>query len=105
MIIIGPGLGFIVTVVVVLLHPVLVCVNVNVTLPAETPVTIPAFVTVAIAGLLLIHVPPVVGDNVVVPFTQIEELPIMFTIGNAFTLTTNAAEVNEQPLLLVTVTV
>lgn len=38
----------------------------NVTVPRDTPVTTPAFVTVAIAGLLLVQVPPVVGDNVAV---------------------------------------
>ena len=51
---------------VVLVHPVVPSVNVNVTDPADTPVITPAFVTVAIDVLLLIHVPPVVGDNVAV---------------------------------------
>jgi hypothetical protein len=43
-----------------------VLVNVNVTVPAETPVTIPSLVTVALVILLLTHVPPVVGERVVV---------------------------------------
>ena len=36
---------------------------------------------------------------------QNEASPVMFVVGNAFSLTTNAAEVDVQPLLLVTVTV
>ena len=51
-------------------------------MPAEAPVTIPALVTVATAGLLLTHVPPVVGDKVVVKFTHIEEVPVILTIGD-----------------------
>lgn len=47
-------------------HPVEVSVNVNVAVPAPTEVTTPAFVTVATDGLLLAHVPPVVGERVVV---------------------------------------
>ena len=38
-----------------------ISVNVNVTLPADTPVTKPAAVTVAIAGVLLIQEPPELG--------------------------------------------
>ncbi len=48
---------------VVLLHPVDVCVKVNVVLPPLMPVTSPAFVTDATEGLLLTHVPPEVGDS------------------------------------------
>lgn len=69
------------------LHPVAVLVNVKVTDPAETPVTTPPLVTVAIAGLLLLQVPPVVGDKVVVLPTQMLLLPVMLTIGAAFTVT------------------
>jgi hypothetical protein len=60
------GSELIVTEFVVVLHPVRLFVKVNVTLPAETPVTTPAFVIVAIAGLLLIQVPPEVGVKVTV---------------------------------------
>ena len=60
------GNALMVTAEVVLLHPVEVCVNVNVGEPADTPVTRPAFVTVANAVLLLAQVPPVVGDKVVI---------------------------------------
>lgn len=64
---VATGLALIVTVVVGLdTHPVVELVNVKVTVPPATPVTRPAFVTVAIDVLLLTHVPPVVGDNVVV---------------------------------------
>ena len=70
---------------VVLLHPVAVSVNVNVTLPADTPVTTPPLVIVAIALLLLIHVPPVVGDNVTVLPTQTDAGAV--TTGFALTVT------------------
>ena len=70
---------------VVLLQPVEVCVNVNVTEPGATPVTTPPFVTVAKLLLLLTHVPPVVGDKVIVDPTQTDDAPL--TIGKAFTVT------------------
>jgi hypothetical protein len=61
---------------------------------------------VAIPVLLLIQVPPVVGDKVVVPPTLIDELPVILTVGNAFTVTTVAADAAlVQPLALVTCTV
>lgn len=49
-----------------------------VAVPAETPVTKPVEVTVATAGLLLLHVPPgvVLLRRVDAP-TQVEELPVM----------------------------
>ena len=72
-------------------------VNVNVALPAETPVTTPPFVTVATAPLLLAHVPPVVGDNVVVPFTQMDELPVILTTGNALIVKVGDAPVPVLP--------
>jgi len=50
---------------VVLVHPVAVSVKVNVGLPTATPATTPPLVTVAHAVLLLVQVPPVVGDKVV----------------------------------------
>ena len=62
-------------------------VNVNVADPAATPVTTPAEVTVATAGLLLTQVPPVVGDKVVVAPMQIELLPVMLTDGKGLTVT------------------
>jgi hypothetical protein len=79
------GKAFTVTDEVVLLHPVVVCVNIKVADPAATPVTTPAFVTVAIAALLLVQVPPVVGDKVMVLPTHTVDPAV--TVGNAFTFT------------------
>jgi hypothetical protein len=53
------------TAAVVLLQPVVAEVKVKVTLPAATPVTVLPL-TVAFAGSLLTHVPPVAGVNVMV---------------------------------------
>lgn len=70
------GLGFTVKFVVVLLHNVVEFVNVNETVPDETPVTTPvAAFTVATPVLLLTHVPPVLGDKVIVLPTQITGAP------------------------------
>jgi hypothetical protein len=74
-------------------HSVVLLVNVNVTEPALTPVTTPALVTVAIAVLLLAHVPPVVGLNVVVEPTHMVLAPVMLTLG--FTFIVNGAVANE----------
>jgi hypothetical protein len=60
-----------------------VCVNVNVAVPAEWPVTIPALVTVAMPVLLLVQVPPVVGERVLTVPSQMEEPPVILTTGNA----------------------
>ena len=76
-----------VTALVVLLQFVVDEVNVKVADPAATPVTTPAEVTVATDGLLLTHVPPVVGDKVVVAPMHIELLPVMLTVGNGLTVT------------------
>jgi hypothetical protein len=61
------GKAFTETKVVVLLQPVVVFVNVKVVLPADTPVTTPAFVTIALVSSLLTQVPPVVGLKIIVP--------------------------------------
>jgi len=80
------GRAFTVTLDVALLQPVAVSVNVNITLPAVSPVINPALVIVATAGLLLTHVPPVPGLAVI-------EEPIhnigdgVLTTGRAFTVT------------------
>ena len=76
------GNAFTVTEDVVLLQPVEVCVNVNVAVPAAMPVITPALVTVANALLLLVQVPPVVGDNVAV--LPIHTVAGAVTIGKAF---------------------
>lgn len=78
-------------------QPVLLLVKVNVAVPAVTPVTTPALVTVATAGLLLAQVPPVVGDKVVAFPIQILFEPVMLTIGAAFTVT-GAVAAETQPV-------
>jgi hypothetical protein len=87
------GSGLIVTADVVLLQVVDVLVKVNVTLPAETPVTTPVpATTVATPGVLLTHVPPLFGVKFI-------ELPIhrfaegVLTTGNAFTVATTDVRV------------
>jgi hypothetical protein len=67
-------------------HNVVLLVNVNEAVPPLTPVTTPAFVTVATAVLLLTHVPPVVGFKVVVDPSHIVFAPIMLTVGFALTV-------------------
>lgn len=62
-------------------HPVILFVKMNVAVPAATPVTTPALLTVAIDGLLLDQVPPIDGDNVVVVPTHIVEDPEILTVG------------------------
>ena len=81
------GKALTVTVPVVLLQLVVADVNVKVADPAATPVTTPAEVTVATAGLLLTQVPPVVGAKVVVDPIHIELLPVMLTAGKALIVT------------------
>ena len=66
--------GFTVTEAVVAEQPVAVFVKVKVVDPVETPFTTPAFVTVAIPGLVLTHVPPEVGDNVVEEFALLQKV-------------------------------
>ena len=78
------------------LHVVVLLVKVKVTVPAVTPVTTPPFVTVATAALLLAHVPPLVGDKVVVAPIQTLLDPVMLTVGIAFTVT-GAVAAEEQP--------
>ena len=65
------GKAFTVTALVVAVQP-LVAVNVNVALPAETPVMTPELLMVAMPELELDQVPPVVGLAVIVKPTQTE---------------------------------
>ena len=62
------------------------------TVPTDIPVTNPELLTVAIAVLPLTQVPPVVGVKVVVLPAQIDEMPELLTIGNAFTVSATAGE-------------
>ena len=78
-------------------------------LPAATPVTTPALVTVAFVLSLLTHVPPVVGDNVIVLPTHTEEDGVL-TVGalTLIVLDVLLSEVVQPPLaaaMLVTVIV
>ena len=57
----------------------------KVTLPAATPVTSPALVTVALVASLLVQVPPVVGDSAMVPPMQTDDPAL--TTGKALTVT------------------
>lgn len=59
----------------VLLQPVDELVKVRVTVPAATPVTTPALVTVAIKVLLLLQVPPKPGVTLAVEPTQTDVAP------------------------------
>ena len=81
----GVKTGFTITAEVVLLHPVVASVNVNVTLPDETPVTSPPLVTVAIALSLLVQVPPVVDDKVMPLPTHTDDAAV--TTGKGLTVT------------------
>ena len=69
------------------------------TLPAAMPVTKPVLLTVAINGLLVLHVPPGVElvNWVVVP-TQVEPLPALAdTLGKASTVIVTDIEPAAQP--------
>lgn len=85
-------------------HPVVLFVKVNVAVPTATPVTTPLLDTVAIAGLLLVQVPPVVGDNLVGPPIHMVVLPVMATVGLAMTVTVGVGA-DTHPLELVNVKV
>ena len=86
------GLGFTVKLLVVLLQSVVEFVKVKDTVPEETPVTIPVILlTLAIEGLLLAHVPPILGVKVVVLPTQITGAPNV-TIGLGSTQTVSVGK-------------
>ena len=85
-------------------QPVTELVKVKVAVPAVTPVTTPALLTVATAALLLAQVPPVVGDKLVVLPTQIALAPVILTTGGAFTVTADVGA-EAQPAALVKIKV
>ena len=76
------GLGFTVTLLVAV-HPVLVCVNVNVTVPAVNPVTKPEDVTDA-TDVVPLHVPPLLGNTFAVLPTHTAVAPS--NTGTALTM-------------------
>jgi hypothetical protein len=86
-------------------QPVLVDVNLKVAVPFEIPVTTPSLETVAMASLLLTHVPPMVGDKVTVEPIQIVPPP-PDTEGLGFTVILNVigVPVHKTPLLVEGVT-
>jgi hypothetical protein len=84
---------------VVLLQVVTASVKVNVMFPVATPVTRPALVTVAINGLLLTHVPPLVGLKVIVLPTH-KFVEGVLTVGSAITVTVMGDELLRQPVVL-----
>ena len=75
--------------------------------PAETPVTSPDEFTVAIPGVAEAHglIEAAVTEpvNAVVDSTHTLNVPEI--VGSTLSVVANAAEVYEQPLLLITVTV
>ena len=95
------GLPFTITDVVLLLQPVADWVNVKLTVPADTPVTTPALVTVAMALLLLVHVPPEAGERFMVDPTH-TDVPAL-TAGLGFTSTFAVFTTEAEPQALVAV--
>jgi hypothetical protein len=81
------------------IHPPIL-VKVKVADPTDNPVTIPSLLTLAILVLLLDQVPPVVGDNLVVPFMQIEFAPVILTVGAALTVTAEVGNEAHPPALV-----
>jgi len=77
-------------------HP-FIAVKIKVAKPLETPVTMPLLVTVATVGLLLIQLPPVVGESVEIAPTQITVGPVKLTTGGVFTKT-DMVEFDIQPV-------
>ena len=68
-------------------QPVVASVKTKLAVPAPTAVTTPPFVTVATEGLLLLQVPPVVGDSVDVSSSHKISGPETLTVGLANTVT------------------
>jgi hypothetical protein len=99
-VILTTGLALTVTAGVANEEQVPVLVYVKVADPTEIPFTTPEFVTVATALLLLVHIPPVVGDNVVVPSIQIALGPVILPTGQELTVTARVANEVHPPVLV-----
>ena len=71
-------------------------------MPVATPVTRPVALTVALAGLTLLHIPPPAASvSAVVAAGQTDRTPVMLpALGAGFTVTTTVAAA--VPQLLVT---
>jgi hypothetical protein len=82
------------------LQPVTPLVKVNFAVPADIPVTIPVFVIAAIPELDEIHIPPLLGDMVVVVPIQIELIPVIEITGLGLMVTGEVGS-ERQPLLSV----
>jgi hypothetical protein len=67
-------------------QPELFSVKVNVAEPIPIPVTNPLVVIVAMAGSLLVHIPPELGLRLVVPLIQISSAPSNVIEGAAKTV-------------------
>ena len=81
-VILATGIGLTVTVGVAAdIQPLELLVKVKLAVPAASPVTTPALVTLAIEPSLLAQVPPEVGDTPVISPTQISLEPVRFTVG------------------------
>ena len=66
-------------------------VKVIVTTPAETPSRVPVEPTVAIAVLLLAHVPPPVASCIVVVFSEASHTEAVPVMGNGSAFMVNGA--------------
>jgi hypothetical protein len=84
------------------LHPVADSSNTNVTDPTPVPVTTPLLVMVAIAGLLLVQLPPDDGIKLVVPLMQISLSPFKAVTGLLFTIMEMEPFEDGQPVLVFT---
>ena len=97
------GFAFTVTAAVALAkHPALF-VNVKVAVPAPTPVTTPALVTVATELLLLDHVPPDVGETVVASPIQITFPPVNEAEIGLHVISESSSSFNAVPLAYPTI--
>ena len=99
-------IGLAITVKITVLEQALeVCVYVKVTDPGLMPVTSPALVTVATAGLLLVQVPPVLGVTLAVDPSQTEISPSNAGASGIGLITASILAEELHPLALVTVNV
>ena len=87
------------------IHPVPVCVKIKLTEPADTPVTSPELVMVALAISLEDQVPPVAGSIFVLPPIQMPDGPERDIEGLGFTVIGVVGNEGQPPDALVNVKV